>query len=146
MVAKFTECTALGQKCESEGAAAGEIVTKSLGGPIGVEKLGETAVKNKLAEDLEGENAGKIAAEFKCAGLAIVVRGSVLHPIKSNKMINASVEKFTATKGKQKPEKFVGEPKDVLESSLAGGPFEQAGQSITANVKFEEKGEANSVV
>jgi hypothetical protein len=146
VVAKFTGCTAIGQKCESEGAAAGEIVTNALGGPIGVEKLGETAAKNKLAEDLQGENAEKLVATFKCAGLPIIVRGSVLHPIKSNKMVNTAVEKFAATKGKQKPEKFVGEPKDVLESSLAGGAFEQSGQTITANVKFEEKIEANSVV
>lgn len=149
VVAKFTTCTALGQKCESAGAKEGEIVTNSLGGPLGVEKKGLTASANKIAEDLEGPANGKgehIAAEFSCAGLLIVVRGSVLHPVTANKMVSTTLEKFTASKGKQKPEKFEGEPKDVLESSLAGGAFEQSGQSIQANVTFEEKGEVNTVV
>jgi hypothetical protein len=53
---------------------------------------------------------------------------------------------FAQTKGKQKPERFVGEAKDVLEASFNGGPFEQAGLALKTNQTNEEKVEVNSVV
>jgi hypothetical protein len=146
MIAKFTGCETSGLKCNSVGKAEGQIDTHPLGGPIGVETFGETAAKNKLANELHSEE-GNIA-EFSCAGLPVVVRGSVLHKITANAMKLATTEKFTASKGKQKPEHWAGgvAGEHILESSTNGGPFEQAGQTITGILTGEEKLEANSVL
>jgi hypothetical protein len=141
----FRECLGFGQPCSSTGAASGEIKTSPLGGVVGVEKLGTTQATNKLAVELHSES-GNIA-EFACAGVPVVVKGSVLHPVSTNKMLITATEKFAATKGEQKPDKFVGGPADehILESNNNGGPFEEAGQTITAINTGEEKMEASSV-
>ena len=146
VVAKFNGCKTSGLPCNSTGAAAEEIVTSPLGGTLGVEKVStEGPAKNKLALELHSE-AGNVA-EFSCAGLPVVVKGSVLHPVVANKMLISATEKFAATKGEQKPSAFAGEPDDshILESNTNGGPFEEAGQTITAIATYEEKIEASSV-
>jgi hypothetical protein len=146
VVAKFNECKVSTIPCNSAGAAAEEIVTSPLGGVLGVEKVStEGPVKNKLAVELHSE-AGNIA-EFNCGGLPVVVKGSVLHPVSSNKMLIKATEKFAATKGEQKPSMFAGEKDDshILESNTNGGPFEEAGQTITAIATYEEKIEASTV-
>jgi hypothetical protein len=145
VTAKFNGCKTSGLACEN--GAAEEINTNKLQGVIGVEKLGETAVKNKLAESLAPESPATTDAEFECAGLRVIVRGTVLHTITANKMLLVSTEKFVATKGEQKPDHFAGGKNDelILESSTAGAPFEEAGQAIIASVTFEEKGEASTV-
>jgi hypothetical protein len=145
MVAKFTGCETSKIKCESAGAGAGNINTAPLGGPIGVEVVGETPAKNKLANELHSES-GNIA-EFECAGLKVVVKGSVLHKIVANAMKLTATEKFTASKGKQKPEHFAGgvAKEHILETSTNGGPFEQSGQTITSILTNEEKVEARTI-
>jgi hypothetical protein len=144
VIAHFTECSTSGLQCTTAGAAPGEIVTSPLGGALGVEKTGtKPPFNNKLAEELHSESGN--VAEFSCAGLKVVVKGAVLHPVTTNKPVETTTEKFKATKGKQKPEKFVGGPVITLESNTNGGPFERSGQTIEAIVKFEEKLEANSV-
>jgi hypothetical protein len=146
VVAKFNECKVSTIPCNSTGAAAEEIVTSSLGGVLGVEKVStEGPVKNKLALELHSE-AGNVA-EFSCGGLPVVVKGSVLHPVSANKMLTKATEKFSATKGEQKPSFFAGEKEDshILESNTNGGPFEEAGQTITAIATYEEKIEASTV-
>jgi hypothetical protein len=152
VVAKFTGCETSGLPCKSAGAAEGEIVTSSLEGVLGVEKIAivegkEVPAKNKLAVELHAP-AGQNIAEFSCAGLPVVVRGSVLHPVVAGKMLLSSTEKFVAKAGEQKPDKFAGEPVDahILESNTNGGPFEEAGQTITVLSTAEEKLEANPVV
>jgi hypothetical protein len=146
MVAKFTGCETNKLKCESAGAGVGNIDTSPLGGPIGFETIVEPASKDHLASELHSES-GNIA-EFECAGLKVVVKGSVLHKITANAMKLTATEKFTASKGKQKPEHFAGGvPKEhILETSTNGGPFEQSGQTITSILTNEEKVEANSVL
>jgi hypothetical protein len=146
MVAKFTGCLTNGVKCNSAGKGTGEIDTAPLGGPIGFETEVIPASKDHLANELHSE-AGNIA-EFECAGLKVVVRGSVLHKITANAMKLTATEKFTASKGKQKPEHFAnGVAKEhILETSTNGGPFEQSGQTITGILTAEEKIEANSVL
>jgi hypothetical protein len=145
VTAKFNGCSTSKLACQN--GAAEEINTSKLQGAIGVEKLGETHEKDKLAESLAPESPATTDAEFECAGLPIVVRGTVLHPITANKMLQVSTEKFAAKAGEQKPDHFAGGKADelILESSTAGGKFEEAGQSIIASVEFEEKGEASTV-
>lgn len=146
VIAKFTSCESAGLKCQS-GATTGEIETKALSGVIGFETETGEQKKWKIAEELHGPGNGNLA-EFSCGPAKVLVHGSVLHNIKANTMLSESTEKFTASKGKQKPEHFAGgkAKEHILESNLAGGPYEQAGQTITAIVKFAEKGEANGVV
>jgi len=139
VVAKFNGCKTSGLPCNSAGAKAEEIVTAPLGGVLGIEKVStEGAVKDKLAVELHSES-GNIA-EFECSGVKIVVKGSVLHPVTSNKMLIKATEKFAATKGEQKPSEFAGEPdySHILESNTNGGPFEAAWQTITAINPAEE--------
>jgi hypothetical protein len=61
-------------------------------------------------------------------------------------MLLANPLELAAGRGKQKPEKFVNEPADVLEASFAGGNFRQAGLTLKATLSSEEKLEINSVV
>jgi hypothetical protein len=147
MVATFTGCETSKLKCESPGKPGeGVIVTSPLGGPIGFETEVVPASKDHLASELHSESGN--VAEFSCAGLPVVVKGSVLHKITANAMKLTATEKFTASKGKQKPEHFAGGTVDEhsLESNTNGGPFEEAGQTITSILTNEEKVEANSVV
>lgn len=145
MVAKFTGCETSKIKCESTGAGAGNINTAPLGGPIGFETEVIPPTKNHVASELHSE-AGNIA-EFECAGLKVVVKGSVLHKIAANAMKLTATEKFTASKGKQKPEHFAGgvAKEHILETSTNGGPFEQSGQTITSILTNEEKVEARTI-
>jgi hypothetical protein len=145
MVAKFTGCEVSKIKCESAGAGAGNINTAPLGGPIGFETEVVPPTKNHVASELHSES-GNIA-EFECAGLKVVVKGSVLHKIAANAMKLTATEKFTASKGKQKPEHFAGgvAKEHILETSTNGGPFEQSGQTITSILTNEEKVEARTI-
>jgi len=145
MVVQFTGCETSGLKCNSAGKGEGDITTAALGGPIGFETQVTPPSKDHLANELHSES-GNIA-EFNCAGLSVVVRGSVLHKITANSMKLTATEKFTASKGEQKPDHFAGGTTDehTLESDSGAG-FEEAGQTITGILTGEEKVEANSVV
>jgi hypothetical protein len=146
MVAKFNGCQTSELPCNSAGAGVEEILTHPLGGPIGFETIVVPASKDHLANELHSESGN--VAEFTCAGLPVIVRGSVLHKITANAMKLTATEKFTASKGHQKPEHFAGgtAKEHILESNTNGGPFEQAGQTITSILTNEEKVEANSVL
>ncbi len=82
---------------------------------------------------------------FSCAGTTAAVQGSVLVPVAADKMLATATWKAAATKGKQKPEGFLGEPADILEESLNGAAPEQAGLSITTIQTGEEPVEINTV-
>jgi hypothetical protein len=145
MVAEFSGCETSGLKCNSTGKGEGLIDTSPLGGPIGFETVVVPASKDHLANELHSESGN--VAEFKCAGLSVTVKGSVLHKITANAMKLTATEKFTASKGEQKPDHFAGGTVDehTLESNSGSG-FEEAGQTITSILTNEEKVEANSVV
>ncbi len=149
VVATFTSCTSSGFKCHSEiggKQAEGEIKTVSMHGGLGYEKLGtKPPLNNKTAEELTPEGGGEFTS-FTCAGISVKVRGAVLHPVTVNKMLTKVTEKFAASKGKQKPEKYVTGGPIILESSFSGAPFEQSGQTVTTETTFEEAIEVNNVV
>ncbi len=151
IVATFTECSSSGLKSESAGQSEGTIVTNELSGVLGFELVStEGAVKDKLAVELHGPAHGNLA-QFSCVGIPIEVRGCVLHQVGANKMLLAETEKFTASKGEQKPDHFVppsGEGKAdecTLESNKGGGEFLEAGQTITTIATAEEKLEASTI-
>ena len=145
VVVKFNGCKALGNTCTTPGAASGELLTNELEGLVGWE------VKAKKTTDLELFPAKSVTSglfiEFSCVGLVVKVRGHVLVPVKNDIMTSTTTLKFSATAGKQKPEKWEESPeKAILEASFRGGPFEQAGQNIASTVTGEEKLELNAVV
>jgi hypothetical protein len=140
----FTGCERSGEQCKSSGAAAGEIVTHDLEGELGIEKLGATARENKIGLDLfPVGNTGPVA-EFTCGATEVSLRGSVILPVLANKMLAGAKLKFTATKGKQKPEKFVEGAKDVLEASFNNGAYEQIGLTVKITQTNEEALEVDS--
>ena len=148
IVAEFSGCETSKIPCNSVGEPSGKITTHSLSGLLGVEKLfvkeGKIEEsKNKLEVQLRAESGGALA-NFTCSTITVEVKGCVAHPVSSGKMLLTATEKFTASKGEQKPDKFLGGPVDecALESN-GGAGFEEAGQTITAIVTNEEKIEAN---
>jgi len=146
VVLTLTGCVRSTEKCSSTGAAAEEIVTNALEGELGVVELGATGASNKIGLDLYPVEKTGPVMEFSCGVNTVSVRGSVIVPVKANKMSLTQALKAKASKGKQKPESFVGELKDVLEVSFSGAPFEQAGLTLTATQTNEEAVEVNSVV
>ncbi len=152
VVVRFTGCHTVGFECTSPGQKIGEIVTNPLEGKIGIEKRvfkegKEEPTKNKIAFDLfpTPEDGGLYVA-FKCGTeLSISVGGSVLVPLTpTNKMLTTFVLKYSAKKGKQKPEKFEGEPKDVLLTSINTKAPEQSGITIASTQSGEESLELNA--
>jgi hypothetical protein len=147
LVTTFTECSIGGLACQSAGAEEGEIVTATLDGVLGVVQKEEPLTKTKVKIGLDLFPAeGTVVNEFNCSGFGVVVTGSVIHEVKANKMVLTETEKFTQSKGKQKPESFEGQPADVLETSIFGGPNEQSGLTLKGELTNEEKIEINTVV
>jgi hypothetical protein len=145
---KFTGCTSIGLPCSSPKHASGELETNELEGIVGWEN------KAKKKTDLELYPAKSVTSglfiEFECQGLVVKVKGKVLVAIKNDNMTETETLKFSAKKGKQKPEKWEESASPaILEaafSNVRGGAFEQAGQDITSTVKGQEELELNAVV
>jgi hypothetical protein len=147
VVVTFTGCIALGAPCTSSGKNSGELVTNELEATVGWENK---ALKKTDVELFPAKSVTSgLFIEFNCQGLTVKVKGAVLVPIKNDKMTETETLKFKATKGKQKPEKWEeSNSPEILESAFSnvGHGFEQAGQTITATIKAEEKLELNAVV
>ncbi len=146
VVLKFTGCVLAGESCSSAGSAPGEVVTETLDGVLGVEKLGADSLKNKIGLDLYPAASSSLIA-FSCgASTHAVLQGSVIVPVEANKMGLSQTLKFKESKGKQKPERFVVARQDILEQSINSAPFEQAGVTMTVTQASGEEVEVNSVV
>ncbi len=129
-------------KCHSAGAAEGEIVTSALEGTVGFTSKEEN---NAAIELLPPE--GVPFMQYTCGTTSTEVRGAVLGAISPlNNSTTTYKVKFVQSKGKQKPEKFETGPVEVLEASVGGGPFEQAGLDDTVTLTGEEAVELNSVI
>jgi hypothetical protein len=141
----FTGCESAGFRCQTAKSAEGEIATNPLAGTLVWEKFGK-----KVAIDLVPQT-GELFVEFSCGPAIAKVTGSVLTNIPADKTQMTVEEKFTAKKGKQKPEYYytskTEKTKDVLISKI-GGPateLEQSGQTITNVQTDEETLEVNTV-
>jgi hypothetical protein len=139
VVVRFTGCKALSAPCTSMGAAEGEIVTKTLQGVLGWVNRAEHAV----AEELSPAESGGPLAEATCGVATLTVRGSVLAPVNEGRMATTTIVKYMQVGGRQRPEQFEGEPSSALEASLAGGPFEPAGLSLSVTRTSAEAIEIN---
>ena len=76
----------------------------------------------------------------------MTVRGAVVLPVKANKATPSLEIATKATKGKQKVEGFVEEPKAALEvSGAASEEYESVGLTLLMNLETEEPLELNTV-
>jgi len=146
----FEGCESGGIKCNTSGAGTGVIRVKELEGELGLIKTNiKGSTKDKIGNVLWPKGgtptSGSEFVEFACGGLTVKVKNSVISPVTSNAMKLAATVKYTASKGKQKPEEFLGGPKYFLESKFSAAPYEQSGQSATTIQTNEEKVEVRSL-
>jgi hypothetical protein len=122
-------------KCETKGAATGEVKTNKLLTTLGVSGS-TTAIK--LAPE------GELFAELECAGAAIKVKGAVVCPI--TPVGGGTHTSFSLacaqTKGVQSLTSFEGVAAN-LETSISGGTYEQSGQSGTGTLTVATANEIN---
>jgi hypothetical protein len=137
----FKGCEAANAKCQSEGAAAGEIAVAPLEGEVGFVKRPEGVVPS-VGLDFKPVAGEPGFTTFECGAPLIgpdSVHGSVVGTtLAIEKMVVKRALKFAQTKGRQKPEAFEGAAPDVLFASLAGKAFEQAGIDAEDSVTSEE--------
>jgi hypothetical protein len=144
----FTGCESLGFKCNSAGAAAGEIRTNAIASLL----VYINKAKKEVGMDLSPEVVGGLFAEFSCGGVeTLKVRGSVIAPVTKVNTAKQASFKLTAkaSKGVQKPTEYENEAgkkvKDILETEGAGAlpfAFEQSGITTTDTIKLtKETGE-----
>jgi Subtilase family len=145
VVLTLTGCERSGESCAS-GAVAGEIVSSPLEGVLGIEKLGATASKDKIGLELHPLGSTAPVVAFSCGLTAVSVTGAVIVPLAADKMTATQTLKFKATKGKQKPLRFVEGSEDVLEASVNGAAPVQLGLTMTSTVTSEEPVEIDAVV
>jgi len=146
---KFNGCKSSGLKCSTAGAGVEEIVTNALTGHLHFEKVGTETVDNELVP-----KSAPLFVEFECGGFKVEVKkeatGGLLNKLTVGKMLTTSVNTYTSTKGEQKPSEYeetVGvKTVSGLESNFAGGPFEEAGQTIKSTQTNEEADEVNNEV
>lgn len=145
IVLKFTECESGGGKCNSAGKGVGQITWNELEGSLGIWKTGETAAKDKPGISLK-PSTGELLVEFSCGGLVVKVKGAVIVPVQANAMKLSTTVKLNAHNGKQKPERFVGGPPEILECKFSAASYEQCGLALAMIQTNEEKIEASTVL
>lgn len=145
IVIKFTKCETGGGQCNSAGEAAGKVTTNELVGTLGIWQTGATPAKDKPGISLTAAS-GEYLVQFECNGLKGSVRGAVIVPVPANAMKLSTTVKLAEAKGKQKPERFVEGPLEVLELSISGSPFEQVGLGLALIQTNEEKVAVSTVL
>ncbi len=111
-----------------------------------MERLGASESKDKLGLDLFASRRSRLRHGIQLWVHTVAVRGSVIVPVKANKMSLSATLKFKASKGRQKPERFVEGAPDVLEASFAGAAYEAIGLTLASTQAGEEGVEANSTL
>jgi hypothetical protein len=148
IVVKFKGCKVVPYVCTSPGHEKGELETVPLEGRA----VWENEKEHKTALDLYPSKGHETFIEFTCgehAEVTVKVKGSVLVPIKADKMAATFSLKFKSKGGFQAPEEYEEngkKVKDVLYSDFTEKGYEQAGQSETVTVTNEEKLELNAYV
>jgi hypothetical protein len=148
LVVKFKGCKVTPFVCTSPGHEEGELETYPLEGKA----VWENEKEHKTALDLYPSVGHETFIEFTCgknAEVTVKVKGSVLVPIKPDKMASTFTLKFKAKNGFQVPQEYEEsgkKVKDVLFSDFTEKGYDQAGQTETVTVKNEEKLELNAYV
>jgi hypothetical protein len=149
----FTGCVFTGfpggTPCQNT-TTAGEMVSEPLTGVYGVTTSAPgTPQKDKLGLDLAGAGPEQVVLRYGCGSFVLVgneVVGSLIVPVKANKMLSVQKLKYARSGSRQVPENFEGMPVDVLSRSIEGEPFEQAAESAKVTMTSEEPVEINSVL
>jgi len=139
VVITLTGCESQSSKCTSAGFAEGELVTSTLEGAIGWESQ---ALKHVATALFPAGHSGPFL-EFTCGATTAQVVGSVLVKDVAGKMSSTEILKYLQKSGKQKPERFEGGPREVLEAKFGAGAFEQTGLALTITATREEPLEIN---
>ena len=95
------------------------------------------------AEGLFPAEGGGTVAEATCGVVSLAVRGAVLAPVIEGRMSSTTTMSYVQVGGRQRLERFEGEPREALEASFGGGPFEQAGLSLSVTQTSAEPIEIN---
>jgi hypothetical protein len=154
VVLRFKECSLPDFfKCNSKGAAEGEIVTNALKGPLGYIS-GEKTMTPVVGQELTPETAKGAVAAFECTASAKVLlkgkegivegrRGGncVIAPLSpANVMTVTYTESFSGKEGAQAPQHF--QPLSGkycnLVSNVNGGAFEASTWTLTQSLSNEE--------
>ncbi len=151
VVVTLTGCEANGYEASSAGAAEGEVVTDPTECELGIIEKGETPAKDKVGLSCAEEDQFawiKWGSPHGYGGeVELCIRGWWFFSTTANYMRHlTSTLKSEQSKGKQKIEKFEEGPREILESNLDGGSFEQIGLALTTVQTNEEVIEVNSVV
>ncbi|HEX3909777.1 MAG TPA: hypothetical protein VHW67_03620 [Solirubrobacteraceae bacterium] len=145
LVVKFQGCHVPPFICTSPGHPAGELETKELEGRA----VWKNEAKHEAALDLYPAHGAEQFIAFSCGALTVEVRGSLLVPVKANKMETKVKLKYKQKNGFQEM-KFYEEGgklvEDVLEANFEGQGWAKAGQSITSTVTNEEALELNTYI
>ena len=145
IVVKFKGCHVPPFVCTSPGHPAGELETKELEGRA----VFLNEAKHEAGLDLFPAHGEEKFIAFSCGELSVEVRGSILVPIKANKMGTTFKLKYKEKNGFQEVKFFEEGGKlfeDVLEANFEGKGWAKAGQSIKATVTNEEPLELNTFV
>lgn len=141
----FTGCEQLGQKCTSILRAEGEIVTSPLEGVLGIDHLGSTPASNRIGLELVPAGMATVFAAFGCDMTSVTLQGGVIAPVTANRMLAAAPLRYSASKGKQNPERFIGGPAAILQAAFGEGAFEALGLTAAMTLTNEEGVEVNPV-
>ncbi len=137
----FKGCKTVAGKeaCQSNGAAAGEMVADGLTGGLGFIQDEQTTSGLLVSVGVDLSN-GSTLLSAQCGGVkeTLVVNGSVIASVaKIDAMSKTFTLTYAASAGKQSPEQFEGGSKDTLTATLGSGA-EQAGLLATEKITNEE--------
>jgi hypothetical protein len=130
---KMTGCESGGFKCQTTGAASGELITAELTGTIGYVNSAMKKVGLRFRP-----TTGTDFVDFECVGVLVTVslKKAVICAITP---VNVRTRKFTInckqSKGVQEIRKFEGESEEVPELAFNGGAPGQAGVEQEASVE-----------
>jgi alpha-tubulin suppressor-like RCC1 family protein len=142
VVVRFMGCGMLGHNCTTPGRGEGELQTSRLEGVLGW----KSEVTKQAALDLRPPET-QLFMGFECgSGEQITVKGSVLVPLATDRMLATTSLRYKAVGGRQQPERFEGGAIDVLVSAVDEGAAEQSGLTVTGSQTAEEAVEVNAVV
>lgn len=140
---KLENCREEHNECSSAKAAEGEIAA-TLAGLVGVIQKAPLPTEDKLGLELTG-SASSVMFEFKCGSTSYVWRGSMIAPVRADKMEKIRSLAFAAAKGHEKVERFEGGSLDVPEASMNGGAYVQGAITVAPELRARAELEINSV-
>jgi hypothetical protein len=130
------------EKCQSAGAAAGEIITGTLTGTLGFiqdDLNTEIGFITKVGVALRGQPS-LLSAECGAAKTPVTVAGAVIGQLTPIDLMTKSfMLAFTQSGGTQSPEQFDGEPKQTLSLTSGNAGAEAAGFATNLKLNNEEK-------